>query len=141
MLLKEYEMHTRYSAGAMGEIANLTYDFSYLRRDPVKRNGGDQLTETSNKTYRNSTYAISKDVHEEFNKHWSASFSSDGMEYQQYEPAYRFGFTAASHPFYNGYSWTDAEPSLKLDWADEYTSSKWEQFKAAIRAGWDLANR
>lgn len=134
-------MQTRYSAGAMGEIANLTYDFSYLRREPLKPSGGERIDGVINKTRRTATQVLPKEIHEQFDLHWGEHLSIAGVEYEQCEPAYRFGYAAARHPFYYGYSWTDAEPSLKLDWADEYAGSKWEQFKAAIRAGWDLGNQ
>ena len=60
-----------------------------------------------------------------------------GARYEDYEPAYQYGYQAASDPRYQGRSWDQVESDLRSDYGERYPDSAWERFKDAIRHGWD----
>lgn len=130
-------MQTRFGAGHIEEIANLTYDFSYLRRDSISPGRNQPLDDLAGEPLQPAAKTIPMITRQYFRQHWSEHFVNDGVTYEQCEAAYAFGFMASRHAFYFGHSWTDAEPSLKLDWADQHAGSNWERYMPAIRAGWD----
>ena len=72
-----------------------------------------------------------------FRKHYDANYGSSGRSYQDYLPAYSYGSTMAATDQYRSKAWNDVEPSLRQDWESRNPGSVWEQFKAAIRHGWD----
>jgi hypothetical protein len=72
-----------------------------------------------------------------FRQHWDGNYSASGNTYEDFAHAYRFGSYSASNQDYQGRSWDDIEPTLQRDWQESYPESAWEQFKNAIRTGWD----
>jgi hypothetical protein len=76
--------------------------------------------------------------------YWFENFSSRPYAlgpdyYDQFRPAYRYGFESAQH--HVGRQWDEAEPDLRQGW-DTYqhrgqTASTWEEIKAAVRDAWD----
>lgn len=72
-----------------------------------------------------------------FRSHWHSNFASSGSTYDEYEPAYRYGYSKASDTSNRGRSWDEVEPTLRSDWESRNPGSAWENFKAAVRHGWD----
>ena len=75
-----------------------------------------------------------------YRTHWNKRYSTaDNDAYDDYLPAYRYGSEAKRLEQYRGRHWDDAESDLKADWESRYTSgpSTWENFKDAVRHGWD----
>lgn len=75
--------------------------------------------------------------------YWQGQYASrpygSGSTYDQWRPAYRFGYDAAQR--YQGRQWTDVERDLERDW-DTYqhrgdTRSTWQQVKDAARDAWE----
>lgn len=76
-------------------------------------------------------------------EYWRSSYSSrpyaGGSSYDQWRPAYRFGYESAGR--YAGRQWSDVERDLERDW-DTYehrgdSRSTWQQMKDAVRDAWD----
>ena len=58
--------------------------------------------------------------------------------YEEYEPAYRYGWDVGSGGRYRARSWNDVEPELRSDWERRYPEGgAWDRFKAAVRRGWE----
>jgi hypothetical protein len=58
--------------------------------------------------------------------------------YEEYEPAYRYGWEAGSSGRYRGRAWNDVESDLRGDWERRNPGAGgWERFKAAVRRGWE----
>ncbi|KQW99930.1 hypothetical protein ASC94_30830 [Massilia sp. Root418] len=72
-----------------------------------------------------------------YRSHWDNNFSSAGGNYEEYEPAYRYGERMASADSLRGRSWDDAESGLRSSWESQYPQSAWDKFKSAIRHGWE----
>ena len=79
--------------------------------------GTARFDDTAFRTYHNATYA--------------------GEPYDQYAPAYRYGYDAASDPRYKGRAWSEVENDLRTDYTRRNPNSAWERMKAAVRYGWD----
>ncbi|MFD2368083.1 hypothetical protein [Pseudoduganella sp. GCM10020061] len=74
---------------------------------------------------------------EQFRSHWQSNYASSGRSYDEYAPAYQYGYTMAGNNTYRGRQWDDAETSLRSDWERQHPGSAWENFKAAVRHGWE----
>lgn len=77
-------------------------------------------------------------------RYWRENFSSrpyasEGRNYDDYRPAYRFGTESASR--HQGRDWNEAEPELRRDWENyEHrgeSRSTWDEVKDAARDAWD----
>jgi hypothetical protein len=71
------------------------------------------------------------------NKYEHEGYFQKGMTYDDYEPAYRFGYEA--HKRWKDRTWDDVERDMGGEWAKVKAKSrlKWEHAKHAVRAAWD----
>jgi stress response protein YsnF len=91
----------------------------------VENLGGDQ---------RSRAYeSFDKDFRSDF----STRFGSSGRQYEDYEPAYRFGHSLGSNPRYAGRDWDDVEADARTEWGRSNSGSTWEDMKAAVRHAWE----
>jgi uncharacterized protein (TIGR02271 family) len=102
-------------------------------RDTVRRKdvdvepvGASQATGTRDF----ATYAA------DFRRHHTTMFASGGMAYEEYEPAYRYGYDLGTNERYRGRDWAALETEARRDW-EARRPGTWERFKEAIRYGWD----
>jgi hypothetical protein len=72
-----------------------------------------------------------------YRSHWSSNYATSGTPYEQYAPAYSYGSTMAGQ--HRGRQWNDVESDMRTQWEarNSGSPSTWEQFKGAIRHGWD----
>ena len=71
---------------------------------------------------------------------WQTNYASQGGTYDDYAPAYRYGYDMRRDPRYQGRDWDAVESDLRSDWTTRYGSSgasTWERMKAAVRSGWN----
>jgi len=71
---------------------------------------------------------------------WQTNYASLGGTYDDYAPAYRYGYQMRNDPRYQGRDWDAVESDLRSDWDTRYGSSgasTWERMKAAVRSGWN----
>lgn len=73
-----------------------------------------------------------------FRKHWTTNYGNRGGTYEQYAPAYQYGYDMVSDPRYRGRNWADIEPNLRRDWETRQPGT-WDQFKNSVRYAWDSA--
>jgi uncharacterized protein (TIGR02271 family) len=72
----------------------------------------------------------------EFRSHYDTAFAKRGVAYDRWAPAYRYGYDVATDPRYRGREWAAIEPDARREWEQRHRGS-WEEFKEAIRYGWD----
>ncbi len=73
----------------------------------------------------------------DFQTHYNTHFANTGRAYNNYEPAYRYGYTLGSRADWRGRSWEQIEPDARRQWESEYRDQgAWEDFKDAVRHGW-----
>jgi hypothetical protein len=100
---------------------------------------------SSDLTYRSSdpTWSASQQPHSVnefdagFRSHYQTYFGTSGIRYETFEPAYRYGYTLATDPHFAGRDWAEIEPDARTYWTSYHADSPWEQFKDAIRHGWE----
>lgn len=74
-----------------------------------------------------------------FRNDYQSKYANSGYTFDQYEPAYRYGYTLATDARYSGRKWNDIEASARSDWNRQNKGSSWENFKDAIRYSWEQA--
>lgn len=78
---------------------------------------------------------------DDYRSHWSSNFASGGKTYDEYAPAYRYGSEMRRSELYRGRPFEDVEVDLRDVWSRTHPKSAWEDFKAAVRHGWDRMTR
>lgn len=119
----------------------------------VVRKDAEEHTETVRGTVRRTDVDIDRDAeaHPEtgrtastrdfatyapdWRQHYGTTFMNRGA-YADYEPAYRYGYDLAGNERYRGRDWAALEADARRDWESRHAGT-WEQFKDAIRYGWD----
>jgi uncharacterized membrane protein len=88
-----------------------------------------------------ANYSSFETYESDFHTHYDTNFANSGYTFDQYMPAYRYGYTLGANKTYRDYDWVQLEPIARRQWEDRY-SGTWEDFKEAIREGWrKLTNR
>lgn len=80
----------------------------------------------------------------DYQSRWRSSFDKnyayDGT-WEEYDPAYRFGYDLANNPSYSSYNWDRLEMDARTQWESDRPNT-WDRFKAAIREAWhDVTGR
>ncbi|MEX5218796.1 MAG: hypothetical protein NW701_13285 [Nitrospira sp.] len=71
-----------------------------------------------------------------FKNHYDHYYADSGYGYNQYRPAYQYGFELAMDGRYKSMDWTLLELQARKGW-DERTMGLWDQYKDAVRFGWE----
>jgi hypothetical protein len=72
-----------------------------------------------------------------YRRDWQTNYANLGGAYEDYEPAYRYGYALRDDPRYASRDWSAIEPDVRRDWETRYPGSTWERMKAAVRRGWE----
>ena len=78
------------------------------------------------------TYATS------FRNYYDANLRSSGLTYEDYDPAFRYGYTLANDSTWGNRDWNTVEADVQRRW-EERNPGTWDRFKAAVRHAWDEA--
>jgi len=119
----------------------------------VVRTDAQEHTETVRETVRRTEVEVDRDAEAtpgatrpaatrdvttyeaDWRQHHGTTFLHRGA-YAEYEPAYRYGYELAGNTRSRGRDWAALEADARRDWESQHTGT-WEQFKDAIRYGWD----
>jgi len=75
----------------------------------------------------------------DFRKNYDQNYAESGYAYEQYRPAYVYGYELAKDPNYRSVrDWTELEPRVSREW-DEGAMGPWTRYKDAVRFGWERA--
>ena len=72
----------------------------------------------------------------QFKEHYDHHYASSGYGYNQYRPAYQYGYELAMDTRYKSMEWSILELQARKGW-DESTMGLWDQYKDAVRFGWE----
>jgi hypothetical protein len=75
---------------------------------------------------------------DEYRRDFESRYQGRGLEYDDYEPAYRFGALWAEDDRYRNRDWSAVEPEARRSWELRGTG-RWEEARDAIRYGWERA--
>ncbi|MGI8959794.1 MAG: YsnF/AvaK domain-containing protein [Bryobacteraceae bacterium] len=84
-----------------------------------------------------STKGTRTNIDDDFRSHFSSQYGPSGDTYENYAPAYRYGYDMASDRRYQGKDFRQVESSLRSDYEQRYPNSTWEKIKDSVRYGWD----
>ena len=105
-------------------------------RDTVRRTEVDVDQVDGRTTSSGSTTGIDSSYTTGFRNHYNSNFASNGMRYEEYEPAYQYGYTMRNNAKMKGRSWADVETQARTDWERNHKGT-WQNFKDAVRHGWE----
>jgi hypothetical protein len=94
------------------------------------------VTAQSYTPIQNQSNVRSGDFDSTFRTHYQTHYSNFGRGYEEYEPAYHYGYTLANDNRYRDRDWATIETDIRQDWSQRYPNSRWEEFKDAVRHGW-----
>jgi len=75
-------------------------------------------------------------IAEELRAHYDA-YAIEGMTYDDFDPAYRYGHALAADTRFDRRDWDGMEPDARVEWERRHPQSAWERFKGAVRHAWE----
>lgn len=76
----------------------------------------------------------------DFRRHFDTNYGDMDFGYDDYDPAYRFGYSLANNDRYDDYdSWDELEADARREWeqAKDTAEDAWDDFKGAVRYAWE----
>lgn len=71
---------------------------------------------------------------------YDTNYANSGYSYDQYSPAYRYGYSLATNDEYSSYDWQRVEPEARRRWEERNTGT-WDQFRNAVQRAWNDVRR
>jgi uncharacterized membrane protein len=130
----------RFGAIDIERRAELWRGQGWQRHDPTaKPYDADELQRERQLYARAPAPGTSDDEWREHSQHFRMHHSEDygTFGYDEFEPAYRYGWGLGRDQRYRGREWIDIEPTVQRDWDARYPGSSWERVKTAVRRGWE----
>lgn len=84
-----------------------------------------------------SDFSDFSEFDDRFRTHFNTSYTGMGYTYDEFQPAYRYGYTLARDHRYRDYDWDRLEPEARRTWEHDYPHDDWERFKMSIRHAWE----
>jgi hypothetical protein len=76
----------------------------------------------------------------DFRKNYQSTYANTGLQYEQVQPAYRYGYQLANESQGRASDWSSIEPQAKTSWEQNHDGA-WDQYRDAVRYGWERARR
>ncbi len=112
-------------------------------RDTVRRTnvdveelGGGATTARPSTSTTSSNIRRFEDYNNDFRSNYSSKYANSGYSYEQYTPAYRYGYNLATDKRYGNSNWNEVEKVAHRDW-ENTNKGTWEDFKDSIRYAWE----
>ncbi len=77
------------------------------------------------------------DFDDDFHRDYQNRYAGTGVGFDRYQPSYRMGQEYARDSRFLDRDWFGSEEEIRRDWQARHRDSKWEDFKDAVRHGWD----
>jgi uncharacterized protein (TIGR02271 family) len=71
-----------------------------------------------------------------FREDFDTNYRDSGYTWDQYRPAYQYGYSLGTHPRYSSSDWATIEPEARREW-ETRNEGTWEDFKDSVRRGWN----
>lgn len=75
----------------------------------------------------------------DFRNHYQTTYADSGYDFNQVQPAYRYGYDLAGTGRYQGKSWNEVEPQARADWQRQHPETDWNNVRDAVRYSWESA--
>ena len=122
------------SAPQEGHLSGTSQQFA---RDDSSMSGISRSSNVRSYPRADNLPRSNDDDEQYYRSHWDVSYGSTATRFEDYDPAYRYGHSMAGSDSYRGRPWDEVEPELRSTWEHTYPQSTWENFKAAVRHGWE----
>lgn len=105
----------------------------------------DERVETVHDTVRRTDVNVEqldndyKNYATHFHNDFATNYASGGYSYDEYDPAYRYGWELSRDSRYTNRDWSSVEGQLRSDWEQRYPNNAWDRFSAAIKNAWNQA--
>jgi uncharacterized protein (TIGR02271 family) len=102
----------------------------------VVRKNENVRNETINDTVRRQDVNVEQ-LGSRYAQHFQQNFAqSNQAAFDDYAPAYQYGYDLRSNKRLANRQWDDIEPSARADWEKKQPGT-WERFKGAVRHAWE----
>jgi len=101
------------------------------------KNVKDTVRRTDVQVDRSGTNMAMDEYRTNWRNHYQKNFGNSGMKYEQYEPAYQYGYDLYNDKRYNNWDWNRLEPEARKSWEQRYPNSAWDKAKGAVRYAWE----
>ena len=71
-----------------------------------------------------------------FRTHYQTTYQKTGRAYEEFRPAYFYGYDLAGNPQYRNMTWEQVEMDARRSWEREHQDTLWDDIKDAVREGW-----
>ena len=71
-----------------------------------------------------------------FRTHYQTTYGTTGRSYEEFRPAYFYGYDLAGNPQYRNMTWDQVEIDARRSWEREHRDTLWDDIKDAVREGW-----
>lgn len=133
------EILNRYNPTDINRRVSEWRQSGWTRFDP---DAGPYTMTTESADYPRDTYASQTRQYSDFDSysprfrnHYDNYYVGSEYTFDQYLPAYRYGYDLATDTRYRDYDWNALEPEARRNW-DERNPGTWERFKDAVQAAW-----
>lgn len=72
-----------------------------------------------------------------FRNHYQSTYADSGYDYNQFQPAYRYGYDLADR--FPGRDWNQVETDARTTWERQHPDTVWDDVKDAVRYSWESA--
>jgi hypothetical protein len=76
-----------------------------------------------------------------FRQDYNQNYQRSGRDYDQYRPAYRYGYDLAREDRFRNYEWSDVERDAQRDWQNRFPQNQWTDYRASVQYGWNQGRR
>jgi hypothetical protein len=77
-----------------------------------------------------------RDQRAQFKHHWQSRYASGGGNFDEFAPAYDYGYGLGGRSEYQNRRWEEIEPDARQSWESDQPGT-WDRFKDAIQHGWE----
>jgi len=97
----------------------------------------DTVRRTDVEVDRSGTNMAMDEYRTNWRNHYQKNFANSGWKYEQYEPAYQYGYDLFNDKRYSNWDWTRLEPEARRTWETRYPEDAWDKAKLAVRYAWE----
>ena len=139
------------------DVATTRTDDTYVEHEPVERTSLDRpISDTVSPTLDQPTYSEGvgertplavgtgatptttwEAVMPRYRERWQSRYGTTGGRWEDYEPAYSYGWNMRDRAEYRGRSWTDVEPEFQRDWSTRHPETPWDRARESVRETWE----
>lgn len=78
-----------------------------------------------------------RDYETGFREHYRTAYGGTSRNYNDYQPAYQYGYGLAENEDYRDRDWDEFKDEARADWEDENPDTAWEEVEDAIQHAWN----